>query len=179
MHGLIHFELNKYVRERLGADEWQEVLGLAGFPGKIYLASETYPDAETMVLINAAAQRCGLAPADFLRDYGTFIVADLIKMYWGAIKPGWRTLDFLVFAEEAIHRMVRRRDPSAKPPELRVERRSPAEAHIVYSSRRKLCPMLIGMVNGVASYYGDQVIVTQSQCMLEDGDACVFSVTIL
>ena len=178
MHGLIHLELNKYVVERRGAEVWQDVLARAGFRDKIYRATETYSDAETMALFEAASQCCGLAQADLLRDYGTFIVADLIKMYWNAIKPGWRTLEFLLYAEEAIHRTVRRRDPAAQPPQLQIERTSPTQVRIVYSSGRKLCSMLIGMVSGVAAYYAEEATVAQTQCMLDGADSCIFSVTV-
>lgn len=74
-------------------------------------------------------------------------------MYWGAIKPGWKTLDFLLYAEEAIHRTVCRRDPEAKPPQLHVERVDANEVRIVYTSPRRLCSLRIGMVEGVAAFY--------------------------
>jgi len=50
-----------------------------------------------------------------LEDFGALSRRILIDMYWALIEPEWKTLDLLEHTEEAIHKVVRLKNPGAQP----------------------------------------------------------------
>jgi len=78
-------------------------------------------------------------------DFGEFIAPDLMATYPRLIRPEWRTLDVLVNAEQTVHKVVRLRNPGARPPLLRCARTTPEEVVITYASPRRLCALARGL----------------------------------
>ena len=92
---------------------------------------------------------------------------------------GWRTLEFLESTEETIHRVVRIKDATARPPEIRCERVSPAEVVIHYASERRMCAVARGIARGVADHYGEPVEILEPSCMLRGDAECLIHVRTL
>ena len=78
--------------------------------------------------------------------------------------------------EEKIHELVRATIAGANRPRLHVQRLSELGVLVSYTSERKLCRLLEGLVHGTAAYYGDDVIVEEIQCMHRGDAGCVFTV---
>lgn len=176
MHGLIFSELRKYVVAKLGDPAWESLLHQAGLGSRVYVISDTYPDAEVVALVSTASKITGLTAGVILEDFGEFIVPSLLTTYKSFIKPGWRTLDLLEHTEQTIHRAVRMRDRGADPPKLQVTRTSPTEVVIVYASPRKLCAVAKGIAKGIAKHYGDTIAIRESGCMNAGYPACTIHV---
>ncbi len=176
MHGVIFLELKSYVGAKLGASAWDTLLEKAGLAGKIYLPVKEYPDAEALSLVTTACAITGQQPGPLLEDFGEYIVPDLLQFYGGQLDPAWKTLDVIENTEETIHKVVRRRNPGAKPPELRCERTSPREVLIRYSSGRRMCGVAKGISKGLATHFGESVLVKESTCMLKGDPECLISV---
>lgn len=177
MHGVIFSELRRYAEDRLGPKSWQQLLGDAGLGPRIYLAVKAYPDAEAVALVVAAAERAGLPVPTVLEDFGTFITPTLLSMYQSLIKPGWRTLDVLEHTEQTIHTVVRRRNPGAAPAVLNCRRDSPDTLLLTYTSERRLCPLAIGIIKGLAAHFGDHIDIQETQCMHDGADSCTMALT--
>ncbi|MBA2537625.1 MAG: heme NO-binding protein, partial [Actinobacteria bacterium] len=47
---------------------------------------------------------------------------------------------------------------------------------IEYSSPRRLCVLLTGLVRGTAAHYGEKAVIEQPECMLRGDAACLFEV---
>lgn len=172
MHGTIFVELKKYVESRLGAGAWPGLLTEAGLDARSYDPFDEYPDAEAGQLV-AAATRLTKLPADaILRDFGEFIAPDLLEMYWGLIRPEWKTLDVIEHTESAIHEVVRLKQPGARPPRLRVARNGADEVVIDYESERRMCMVAEGIAQGLAKHFGESVSVEQSTCILRGDSRC-------
>lgn len=176
MHGIIFSELKRYAEDRLGDDCWRELLVEAGLDSRLYLAVTTYPDEEAIALVGAAAARAGLPVPAALEGFGVFIAPTLLSMYKSHVRPEWRTLDLLENTEPTIHTVVRRRNPGASPAVLRCTREASDRLELVYSSERRLCPLAIGIVRGVAAHYGEQITIDQTQCMYDGADSCTMAV---
>ena len=176
MHGIILSELRKYVEARHGAETWPALLRAAGLEGNVYLPIRSYPDAEVVALVSAASAATG-APADvILEDFGSFIAPDLVAMYRSLVRPEWRTLELLENTEETIHRVVRLKDATATPPELRCERAAPDRVVIRYGSPRRMCAVAKGIVRGVAAHYGERVEIEERRCMHRGDEECEIEV---
>jgi hypothetical protein len=176
MHGIIFAELQKYVTARLGAGAWDELLKQAGLGGTLFLPVQEYPDGHALALVATACRITGKEPGAILEDFGEFIVPDLVKTYGSLIKPEWKTLDLIENTEDTIHRVVRARNPGARPPSLKVERPRPNEVIITYSSARRMCALAKGIVKGIAKAYKERVTMLEPSCMLLGAPACRITV---
>lgn len=176
MHGIIFAELQKYVDAKLGPGKWQVLVKEAGLGSKLYLANQEYPDSEVVALVVTASRLTGLEAAVILEDFGQFIAPDLIGMYRAMIKPDWKTLEVIENTEATVHKAVRLKDPSAKPPELQVTRSGPQEVVITYRSPRKLCAVAKGIAKGLAKHYRETISISESTCMLKGAAACRIAV---
>lgn len=172
MHGLIFVELRKFVVAGFGAAAWGDILGKTGEDHRIYLPSRAYPDTELLALVAAACTRSGKRADDLLEAFGVFAVSDLLRMYKSHIDEKWSAIDLIENTELTMHRVVRRVNRGATPPELRVQRTGSNDVVITYSSARKLCAFAKGIVRGIAKDYDEKVTIAESTCMLRGAGAC-------
>ncbi|MBI3921512.1 MAG: heme NO-binding domain-containing protein [Armatimonadetes bacterium] len=172
MHGIVLVELRRFVDQKFGGDTWKKLQQESGVGSKMYMAMDSYPDQEAIALVTTASRMTGKPVASLLEDFGEHLVPRFIGIYPMLIKPQWKTLDFLEHVEETIHKIVRRDNPGANPPQLTCTRVSPNEVVIAYNSSRKMCGLAKGMVKGVARHYGEEVALEEPTCMLRGGAQC-------
>ncbi len=177
MHGMIFAELKKYASNALGPSGWNDVLREANVEGRIFLPVQEYPDREAVSIVAAAASLTGSTVPGLLEDFGRFIVPDLLGLYGFLVPADWDLFDFLENTEDTIHRVVRARNPEARPPQLVARRLGPQDVEITYVSLRRLCALARGIVRGAADHYGTSVHVTESACMLRGAPHCKIRVT--
>lgn len=178
MHGTIFSELEKFVGARLGEGAWATLREKAGIdPARTYEIFSTYPDEEVTALVVTASEITGIPAPALLEDFGEFIAPDLLEMYWGAIEPGWRTLDVIEHTERTIHTVVRQDHKGAMPPYLHASRTAPDEVTVVYTSPRRLCAVAKGITRGIARHYGDSIEIQDTRCMHRGDADCVLIVT--
>ena len=176
MHGLIFAELKKYVEDRHGKETWRALLKEAGLGAKIYMPIAEYPDVEAVAIVGAASRATGTPAGEILEDFGEFIAPDLMQMYRSHLDPQWRTLEFLENTEETIHKVVRRQNPGARPPEIRAVRTGPREVVVHYASERRMCGVAKGIIRAAARHFGDRVTVSEPRCMLRGHPSCEIAV---
>ena len=179
MHGMILTGLNKFVAARYGADVWMRAVAEAGFAGVTFVPTTDYPDADATAVLAAAARHAGRDPEALLQDFGEFLAGELIALYRSIIPAAWKTLDVIANAEATIHRIVRLRNPEAKPPRLNCRRVSGDEVSVIYRSERRLCSLAKGLCRGIAAYFRESVAVSESACMLKGAPECVLSIRLL
>jgi hypothetical protein len=177
MHGIIFSELKRFVDEKLGVDAWPRLLRESGVATPAYLPVQAYPDQEVVALVSTASRLTNTPVPALLHAFGEFIVPTLVRMYGHLLKPQWKTLDVIERTEETIHSVVRAREPGAKPPMLSCARPKPDEVVVTYTSHRKLCPLLKGIVGGLARHFRERVAVDERACMLASAPACRIAVT--
>lgn len=137
-----------------------------------------YPDEAIVGMVVALAEETARTPTEVLEDFGEFLAAALLRVYAPLVEKEWRTLDVIEHVEERIHTAVRLRDPRAGPPYLSARRLSQAEVEVDYTSPRRLCALAVGIARGVATHYGESVVVGQSECMHRGDARCLIQVTL-
>src|SRR5690242_7808413 len=177
MHGLIFVELRKYVEARYNKETWEALLEKAGLKHQIFLQSSIYPDGDALALVGKACEMTGMAPKVVLEDFGEFMVPDLIEQYKFLVKPSWGLLDFLENTEDTIHKIMRFHR-GVTPPHLGANRLAHDKLVITYSSGRKMCALLKGMVKGSAKYYHEEATLMESRCMLQGDAECSFTIQV-
>ena len=173
MHGVIFASYSDFVTARFGAETARAVF--ASEP--IYLMSEAYEDERLLELIKQTCQRMEVSIEELVRDFGVFTAQrTFARLYPAFFEVAGSARPFLLTIEERIHELVRATIPNARPPELHVTPLGEDAVTIAYTSPRKLCSLLEGLVDGTARHYGESASIDQSECMLRGDAACLFQV---
>lgn len=133
------------------------LLKKAGFQHKIYLAGGTYRDEDAKAIVGEASTLTGTPVDQILEDFGEFLAPDLMKFYGSLVEPKWKTMDMLLHTEETIHRVIRIRNRGAQPPKLSFKKTGENELRFYYNSERNMPSVAVGIMKGVAKYYGETV----------------------
>lgn len=174
MHGLIFFYIQKFAESApRGSGGFAVPSSIVASAGR-HLPSGVYPDAEAVDLLQSIAESAGLTLREVLERFGRFLAPHLVKVAGRHVDPAWRTLDLIEHTEAIIHELVRSTNPGAQPPVLETVRPSPQEVHLVYSSRRQLCPLAVGLMHGLAEHYHEQLDVEEPSCMRRGDPFCSF-----
>ncbi len=171
MKGIIFNLLEEVVRQDYGDDGWDEVLEQAGVEGA-YTSLGSYPDAELIALVGAAASRYGHTPTTMLRVVGRRAMPVLAAKYPEFFRGHTGTRSFVLTLNGIIHPEVRKLYPGARTPDFEFDTTRPDVLGIVYESPRRLCAFAEGLIEGAADHYGEQVALTQPQCMHRGDPAC-------
>lgn len=175
MHGVIFTSLRDYLTSAHGAEVAQQVF--ADQP--IFLLSESYDDDVLSQIVDKAARATGRDAGEICHDFGVFTGSTTFtRLYpaFFAIAPSARA--FLLTVETRIHELVRATIPNAEPPQLRIEEHGEDGVRIVYSSPRRLCVLLGGLVHGTASHYRESASVDEVTCMHRGDASCTFEITL-
>jgi hypothetical protein len=175
VHGLIFFYIQKFAEAvSHGTTTWAVLRSTLKNSEAKYLPSGVYPDADAVQLLDSIAQSEGKPLPDVLERFGEFLAPNLVKVAGAYVEPSWTTLDLLEHTESIIHAMVRRTNPGAAPPVLETVRTAENELQLVYSSRRHLCRLAVGLIRGMARHYGEEISLEEPSCMLRGDPFCSF-----
>lgn len=179
VYGLLFIELHKYISKKLGQDSWNSLLQQSGLGPRIYLASQEYPDEEMVSLISSTSEIIGLPHPAILEDFGEFFGLEVIRIYGSFINPEWKALDLIERAGELVDAAIRSRSPETRKPDFKCSRTSADEVIITYDSPRKWCGLTKGFVKGIAEHFNEEVLITETSCMLKGAPVCTISVKLL
>lgn len=179
MYGVIFTFLKEYVTERHGGNAtWQALLKANGHGYKMYFPVQDYPDEEIVAIANTAASALGLPLTAVLEDFGTYVGPRLMSFYPMYLQgKANNTFQLIEHAGANIHDAIHRHNPERKPPQLSGVRESDNVLVIHYRSHRKMCPVVRGIVRGLAQHFGENLDINETQCMYHGASECVMRVT--
>src|SRR5918992_2754225 len=172
MHGVIFTSFRDFVGSAHGHETTDEVFG-----SEVYLLSESYEDEKLVALLERACDATGIELDELLYEFGVFTAErTFTRLYpaFFAISPSTR--EFLLTVETRIHELVRATIPNARPPELGVTELGGDGVLITYSSPRRLCLLLRGLVHGTAAHYGETAAIDEPTCMHRGDAVCPFEI---
>ncbi|GAC1460239.1 MAG: hypothetical protein PVSMB2_20030 [Ktedonobacteraceae bacterium] len=180
MHGLIFVTWEKYLSDRFGSSllkEYRNTIGetVATAP----LASRVYDDATLLAGVGAACQLTQLPAETILREYGRyFILNGLTSHLCAYLLNQVHSGRELLLTMRKAHLQMGCTPDGLTPPLFGYEPLShtPQGFVLIYESPRKLCPVLLGAIEGAAVRYGERVQVVERTCMKRGADACRFEV---
>ena len=174
MHGLIFASLRDYTIHRLGDKRTAEIWG-----DRHFATTEAYADEWFIAQLERLAAAAGETVAETERGFGVFAAENTFAgLYPEYYAESGDTCAFLLGVEEKIHELVRGTFPGATPPKLHVQQLGASGVLVSYTSERRLCRLLEGLVHGTASHYGDRIELEELQCMHRGDAGCVFAVTL-
>jgi predicted hydrocarbon binding protein len=173
VHGLIFASLQEYLEAEHGSEAAGRVF--AG-EGEFQLDS-AYPDARFREVVAQAATAAGLDEDELLRRFGVFAGRTTFRrLYPSFFEHASGARDFLLGVEDRIHELVRATVPRAQPPQLFVSELDDERLLVMYTSSRRLCPLLRGLLEGTARHFGEEPEAVETNCMRRGDLACRFEV---
>ena len=173
VHGVIFASFGDYVAARFGPDAARRIMG----EEPIYLMSEAYEDARLFELIERTGREANLPQDHVVHEFGVFAAeTTFARLYPAFFAVAGSARAFMLTVEERIHELVRATIPNARPPQLKVVPLGDDGVQIAYSSPRRLCVLLRGLVEGTARQYGETATIAESACMRAGAGACLFDV---
>jgi predicted hydrocarbon binding protein len=175
MKGIIFNLLEDFLKERLGEEKFEELIdGCALKTREPFVGPGSYPDEDLLAIVDRAVEVTGMAKAEALRAFGRFCIGKLALKYPPLFDRHDNAKAFLKTLD-ALHNIeVKKLYADAKPPEFIMEDPSPDRLTMRYLSERRLCPLMEGLIEGVAEHYGAPIRFRQRTCMLEGGSSCEF-----
>lgn len=180
MHGLIFVTWEKYLSERFGSPllkAYRSTIGETAATAP--LTSRVYDDATLLAGVGAACQLTHLPAETILREYGRyFIINGLTRHLCAYLLNQVNSGHDLLLTMRKAHEQMGCTPEGLTPPLFGYEILSsnPQGFVLVYDSPRKLCPLLLGTIEGAAARYGERVQIVERSCMKRGGDACRFEV---
>jgi predicted hydrocarbon binding protein len=173
VHGVLFTSLRDYLTSAHG-----HTVALDVFTGQpIFLLSESYEDELLARLVERASEATSRDVEEVFHDFGIFTArTTFTRLYpaFFAIAPSTR--EFLLTVETRIHELVRATIPNAAPPQLQIDEYGDEGVRITYSSTRRLCVLLRGLVQGTAQHYGEVATIDEPTCMHRGDSACTFEI---
>lgn len=181
MHGLIFVTWEKYLNDRYGPNllyEYRQKIGEA--PSMTPLATKVYDDATLLAGVGAAHELTQTPVDTMLREYGQyFLVNGLTSRLCAYLLNQVHSARELLLTMRDAHNQIAHASAEGVAPPLFEYDSVPGDPNgivVKYDSPRKLCPLLLGAIEGTATRYGEQVSVRETTCMKQGAPMCTFEV---
>ena len=179
MYGLVNKAVEGLIRERFGDETWEEIKCKAGVDADVFASMEQYPDNVTYNLVAAASEVLETPAEDILKAFGEYWVTYTASEGYGELlKMSGRDLREFLHHLDDLHAHVGLSFPNLLPPSFEcVENDDSSLLLRYYSDRQGLAPMVIGLLNGLASMFETEIGVEQTISREEGADHDAFLIT--
>ncbi len=179
MKGIIFNLLEDYITSRSGEEAYERLLARCTLRTEeplLMVAPGTYPDEDFHEIVSSAAAAAGIPEADFHRDFGRFAIPKMAERYPDFFAPFHHPKDFLKFLGMVHLVEVKKLYKDARVPDFTCQDTGPSELVLHYTSRRKLCYLVEGLIEGVAAFYGVRTTYRQALCQRRGDRTCEFRI---
>ena len=161
MYGMVNNAFRAYVIDHQGEAAWNDIVERAGLDVGEFGGMTPYDDSVTLAIVGAMVQRSGQSVDDVLRDVGrhwigfarTTPFANLLAMAGTDFASSIANLD-------EMHARIQTSLPTIRPPSFACSTRDDGHLEITYHSERDgLFPFVIGVLEGLAAGFGQQLEV--------------------
>lgn len=172
MKGVIFILLEKVVSAAHGEAVWEALLEKSGASGT-YTSLGSYPDEELLALVAAASEATGRPQGEILTWFGRKAMPLLRERYPDFFARHSQTIPFILTLNEIIHPEVRKLYPGAEAPDFGFRRLGPGELELEYRSKKKMCALAEGLIQGAADVFGETVAIEQPRCLHRGDESCL------
>lgn len=179
MKGIIFNLLEGYLTSTGGEECFEKILQqctLKTADPMLIVAPGTYPDADFLEIVRAAAADMQVPEAEFYRNFGCYAIPRMAERYPNFFTPFTCPKDFLKFIGMVHLVEIKKIFLDAKVPDFTFLDTGPDELILRYSSRRRLCHMVEGLIEGLAVYYKVKVSYRQPHCLMKGDEVCEFHI---
>jgi len=178
MKGVIFNLLESLVIDRFGDAIMEQIYEQAEFSSDVppFIGPETYPDSDLIAFVSLLSEKLNLPVDDLIYEFGKFMLPVLADKYPVFFQDMESPIEFLKSVNDIIHVEVKKLFDGATPPSITVENVNQNQAEIHYVSKRKLCRLLEGLLEGVAEHFDKNISYHHKQCMKDGFDHCILNI---
>lgn len=178
MQGAIFNAFADMITEQMGMQQWNALLDATRPPSQgIYTRGEQYDDSELSNMLLVLCDKTGLPIEQLLENFGLYLFDKLYVNSPADLSSVSNLSDFLLAIDSVIHVEVKRLHPDAYLPKFEYEKSADNTLIMYYSSKRKLCYVSIGLIQGAAKQFKQQVEIAHLECMHHGAERCKFKIT--
>lgn len=161
MYGLVNQGLQDFVTRAGGDGLWRQVCAAVGVDVGVFVGMNTYPDAITYRLVEASGQAMDMPVDEVLGEFGRHWVLYTARSGYGAIFDTMgRTLVEFLTNLDMMHTRLSLSMPELRPPSFVCEPVDDGCIRLEYRSERDgLAAMVVGLLEGLAEMYGQDLVV--------------------
>jgi hypothetical protein len=176
MYGLVNQAVQDLVVSRFGAATWNQIKARAGVAVEAFARMDPYPDEITYRMVAAASEVLGLPADDVLVEFGKHWVLFTGREGYGPMfKAAGSTLNEFLLNLDNLHSRVGQNFAQLIPPSFRVEAAGEGLLTLhYYSERQGLCPMVRGLLMGLAAHFGQTIDIQHPACSRQGAEHCEF-----
>lgn len=161
MKGVIFTEFANMVETTMSPDMMDDLIeATSPASGGAYTSVGNYPHEELTSMVVELSRRTGVPVPELLQSFGAFLFGQFRILYPSFFTEDQTFADFIAGVDDVIHREVMKLYPDASPPDIEVIRRDPSSMTVRYRSSRGFQDVAVGLINGCAESFGEQVQVT-------------------
>lgn len=139
---------------------------------KVYHSMRFYPDIEFQQLVEQCSQDFKIEQNELLRDLGKSFGEHLFSVYSRMFSKNWRSLDVIEKVAPKVFTTIQFIDPYTPKSRVSCSRVSSEEVIVYYRSPRRMCVYICGIIEAVGEHFDEKLKITETQCMLKNGNEC-------
>jgi len=173
MQGTIYTAFSDMIIDKMGMAQWNELIEKSNLPSKgVYTSGQLYDDSELIKMMVVLSEKTGIAVDQLVEAFGQFLFDRLYKSSPVDVSKLDNLKAFLLDIDQNIHVEVKRGHPNAYLPKFEYEETEQGELIMYYSSKRKLCHLIIGLIHGAAKKFNESIDISHPQCMHDGAQCC-------
>jgi len=156
MKGVILRCLQEIVENRYGKDVWEEALKKADVEDLKVLPVDNIDDSIALAIFKNLCEITGEGVQGIAEEFGRYwINVYSQRLYKTFYNESDTAMDFILKIDE-IHQIMTK-NIGTNPPRFKYEWKDDRTLLMKYKSRRNLIDLAVGLLKGVAEYYGEDI----------------------
>ena len=178
MKGIIFKAFESFVTENWGDQFYEDLLDASELQSDgAFVGPGTYPDEDLFALVGTAIARLNISLDDALKAFGRYAFDKLAGTAPQFVDGIDDAKAFLATVDSVIHVEVRKLYPQANTPSVILQDTGPNQATLIYESDRQICPLMVGLVEGMADYFSTKIEHEEVCCTRQGAPRCEFHLT--
>lgn len=172
MKGVIFNLFEEAISKTYGEEMWDDLLDEERLDGA-FTSLGNYPDASLERLVESASKRLNESSQEVIRWFGEQAIHSLAVRYPEFFRRAQNAREFLLSVNGIIHPEVRKVYPDADVPTFDFQDAPDGGVLMGYRSKRRLCALAQGFIEGSAKEFGETAQVEHFKCMLRGDEQCL------
>lgn len=173
MQGSIYTSFSEMIIDKMGMEQWNELLEKTNPPSKgVYTSGQQYEDSELINMVVELSNKTGIEVEKLVEAFGQYLFDSLYKSSPVDVSKMDNLREFLLSIDQVIHVEVKRLHPNAYLPKFEYEEGDNGELIMYYTSKRKLCHASVGLIYGAAKKFNQVIKIGHPECMHDGAERC-------
>jgi len=178
MKGMFFNNFDRYISETYGIEAWETILSESDLEsGDVFIGPQVYPDSDFYILLDKAISYLKIEKNELLKDLGRKLFHYYAEYFPDIVDTSINPKQFLLSINDIHQYEVKKLLKVADPPIFTFEDPAPDKVLMTYYSKRKLCPLMEGILLGFSDVFKAPINFTKTACMLKGDEQCSYEIT--